>query len=203
MLRQTRHFSGFLAQYARPERKNDPHLICDNYYEWYYTYGLVFRPKRILEIGVFSGHSAISLACGAPNLEEIVLIDSGTFGVPVTEGESNFKAEHPNVKTKAIEMDLRFVKDLGPEVTGKFELVHVDGEHTYEGVKRDLEMALPFVDHVIVIDDTGWEGCVGIVGDVRRGVQKFLDEHHEISLLEEIESWTGHMVLIKNKKTVE
>jgi hypothetical protein len=66
--------------------------------------------------------------------------------------------------------NIQFLKDASEEFGGRYDLIFVDGDHSYEGVKRDFEVISTVADQdtLIVIDN---------VWDIRlKDVRKFYDE---------------------------
>lgn len=55
-----------------------------------------------------------------------------------------------------------FSKDVIPKIKETFHVIHVDGDHTYEGCKTDCDLVLALLKPggTIVVDDVNyWEGC--------------------------------------------
>jgi hypothetical protein len=170
-----------------------------NYYEWYYTYANILRPKYILEIGVRYGYSAMSIIAGYPGVRGCVLIDNGCGGVPVECGVSNLcrfcERYWPDSSRSIVGLDrdtqklMQLPGDLMPE---KFDLIHIDAEHTTTGVLHDLELTWPLlaVGGVVIVDD------MNAVERVPPGVEAFKQRHPNAESLC-ISSHTGHELLWK------
>lgn len=68
------------------------------------------------------------------------------------------------------EKNSAILKEASKGFGNRYDLIFVDGDHSYEGIKRDFEVALPFADKdtLIVIDN---------VWDIRlKEVRQFYDE---------------------------
>jgi predicted O-methyltransferase YrrM len=68
------------------------------------------------------------------------------------------------------EKNVSILKEASKDFGGRYDLIFVDGDHSYEGVKRDFEVAMQVADKdtLIVIDN---------VWDIRlKDVRKFYDE---------------------------
>ena len=82
----------------------------------------------------------------------------------------NFKRFRPGVDATFFTCDTR--QGLPEAVlTQQFDLVNVDGDHSYEGAYGDLQRVWPLLAPrgVIIVDDLG-------MVDVRRAVEQFRDE---------------------------
>lgn len=52
------------------------------------------------------------------------------------------------------------------------DCIHIDGDHSYNGVKRDLELFYPKIKHggMIINDDYHWSGC-------KKAIHEFIANH--------------------------
>lgn len=117
------------------------------------------RGKRnVLEIGVHGGHSLLMALLASPD-SHVTCID--ICGWEHTERCVEYlQAQFPGRVTLLVGSS----RDVLPLVRGRFDVVHVDGDHSYEGAKFDMEQAyrLSGPDTVFVFDD--------YCGDIARAV---------------------------------
>jgi predicted O-methyltransferase YrrM len=122
------------------------------YYEYYYAISKFYQPSSILEIGVRFGYSLGSMIKGSDKIQFVKGIDCEDpfYGVNTLKtAEINIKKYiNPNVKCEFLNQDSHSIKELDQ----KYDLIHIDGDHSYEGKIKDLNLAL---DHckVLVVDD--------------------------------------------------
>ena len=115
----------------------------------------MIRPQRVLEIGTYSGYSALSMASGMGEGTELVTFEINDeqedFTRPWLEG-SPFP---PKIK-----MIVGDIFSILPEMEGKFDLVFIDAN------KRQyceyLDLVLPHLSSgaYIIADNTLWDGHV-------------------------------------------
>ncbi|MEJ2212265.1 MAG: class I SAM-dependent methyltransferase [Anaerolineae bacterium] len=134
-----------------------------------YTLAFCLRPRRYLEIGTYQGGSAL-LVCSA-------LQSLGSEGrIYCVEPRPAIAPEH----WRLLEERTTLVEDYSPGVLpevvrlagGRFDLVLVDGDHTYEGVLADAHGLLPCVQpggYVLFHD--------GFRPDVARAIDEFVVAH--------------------------
>lgn len=148
--------------------------LCGTQYPWFYTYAKAQKPRRILEIGVYKGYSAVMFVSAHPRLEELWLVDSGAYGVRLTTAALTIKrAWDAAAKDEglthgrtivAIETNTGNVENLwGREEPGAgmghlqehFDLINVDGDHTEAGAYHDLQLTWPLLKTggLLVMDD--------------------------------------------------
>ena len=119
-------------------------------------------PQRIFEIGTHTGSSTLVMALNVAEETEVLTLDlepSEMIGSAYrdTETSSNIRQLYGNSVTF----------DYTPFL-GAVDLIYIDGDHTYNGVKSDTEKAFTLLrpGGVIVWDDYRWldchEECVGV-----------------------------------------
>lgn len=151
-------------------RHND-YMHCKNYYEIYYAIAKYYQPKSILEIGVRYGYSLYSMIAACENLEyvrgyDIDEYDKDSIEVAnknisnVISKEIDFKIENKNTQTSK-------------KLRKKYDLIHVDGDHSYNGKLHDLELVKNNCK-VLIIDDYNH------IRDVKSAVDKFVPENEDI-----------------------
>ncbi|HEY2961170.1 MAG TPA: class I SAM-dependent methyltransferase [Pyrinomonadaceae bacterium] len=110
------------------------------------------KPKRIFEIGTYTGSSTLVMSLNAPHETEILTLD-------LAPGETIGSAFRNTTQSARIQQlygnSLTF--DYTP-YNGTVDLVLVDANHSYECVKSDTEKALALLrpGGVIVWDDYRW-----------------------------------------------
>lgn len=163
------------------------HYGSHSYYGDFAGIARKYTPQRVLEIGVRFGYSGIAitsgaLAGGAPSPVIYVGLDAEFFSGHTNDqaygnyrsnavAAENFKRFRPGVEAMFHTCDTR--QGLPPEVlTQQFDLINVDGDHSYEGAYGDLQRVWPLLapGGLIIVDDTG-------MVDVKRAVEQFRDEH--------------------------
>jgi predicted O-methyltransferase YrrM len=115
----------------------------------------MIRPQRVLEIGTYSGYSALSMASGMQEGTEVVTFEINDeqedFTRPWLEG-SPFPPK--------INMVVGDIFSILPQMEGKFDLVFIDAN------KRQyceyLDLVLPHLNSgaYIIADNTLWDGHV-------------------------------------------
>ena len=158
-----------------------------SYYQDFAGLGKKYTPQRVLEIGVRFGYSGIAITSGAlaggvPSSMTYVGLDAEFFSGHTNDqaygnyrsnavAAENFKRFRPGVDATFFTCDTR--QGLPEEVTQQqFDLINVDGDHSYEGAYGDLQRVWPLLapGGLIIVDDTG-------MVDVKRAVEQFRDEH--------------------------
>lgn len=190
-----------------PYWKNDPPVEAlanwppkENYYEWYAFYASLVKPERILEIGVAYGWSAMAFLAGWPHVKEMFLVDNGLYGIHPRDAELKIM-DFCIDKSWAIP-DITSIMADSKKIEAfigwrKFDLVHVDGEHSAAAVRSDILLAL---DHltprgVIIVDDT--TGLWNIQTEVR----VLRTERPDLAALE-VPTATGHTLLWRKEPMV-
>jgi hypothetical protein len=136
---------------------------------------LLLRPVKVLEIGVRYGYSAAAfLAAGAETYLGIDADAGGHGGVPgaAAWAVASLRRHFPAARVEVRVLDTRDVNTLpDPFPGGRWDLIHVDGDHTEAGCLHDLELAWAARPNFILVDD------VAHLPEVGRAVKTFLGRH--------------------------
>jgi predicted O-methyltransferase YrrM len=160
-----------------------------NYYNYYYSYGLHFKPKSIFEIGVRAGYTGYFLLKGS-GADKYRGIDLECY-----MKNSNKKAEQLlNRACDDVKVTLINSHKLN-KLDHKYDLIHVDGDHTYDGKVQDLELALENLAEggVIVVDDYT-DG--NPTGKVVKKATDFVIAKYSLKQMD-FDTYTGHTLLQK------
>jgi predicted O-methyltransferase YrrM len=148
------------------------------------------RPRRVLEIGTADGGTLYLLAWASASDARLLSLDLRTYSPERTRLFDAFAGSRQEVVTRRADSQLEATRD---EVSSFFrgeplDVLFIDGDHTYEGVRRDYELYAPLVRSggVIAFHDIvdGPETSVGGVPRFWRAIRASLDESTEI-----VESW--------------
>lgn len=135
--------------------------------------------KRVLELGTFTGYSALAMAENLPIDGEIITVDVNDKTVSLAK-EFWSNSKHGYKIKSMLGEGLKIV----PELEGKFDLVFIDAD------KRNylpyLEMLLPKLTHqgMIVIDNVLWSGRV--LDNAKVDPE---EEHRNTKFIRELNNW--------------
>jgi len=115
-------------------------------YAFYYTYVKLFKPKTILEIGVRNGYSLLSMM----SADENVKID-GVDNETEKDFENVKKYKNDNVNLIKSNSDLFFKVN---NKVDRYDMIHIDGDHSFDQCRDDLKNAMGIANDIIVIDDS-------------------------------------------------
>lgn len=136
-------------------------LHSNNCYEWSWSIGEFFKPKKYCEIGVRYGYSLFSIIRGSSNIEEVTIyeIDCDPLYSVYTDPNNpsyfnyvdNKLSEH-KINHKSFKQDTRIIDKLDIE---EYCMIAVDGDHTFDSAFHDLEIAYQAlaVGGVLILDD--------------------------------------------------
>ncbi|MAO32718.1 MAG: methyltransferase [Crocinitomicaceae bacterium] len=112
-------------------------------------------PKRVLEIGTYTGYSALCIAEGMPADSELITIDINEELTPMVEKYSQLYGMQDIVK-----MIVGDASQIIPSLKGSFDLVFIDADK--ENYTLYVKQCLDLVHKggYIVIDNVLWSGKV-------------------------------------------
>jgi hypothetical protein len=107
------------------------------------------KPALIAEIGVRAGYSALAMLLGAPTARFIgIEQDAGNFG-----GIQGITARAVPTVLAGFNTEIRYEDSANLSRLDEIvDLFHVDGDHSYDGTMRDLELAWS-CSRFIMVDD--------------------------------------------------
>jgi hypothetical protein len=133
-------------------------------------YGLVYgvRPKRVLEIGTFQGGSALIIAAALDDIGDGVMVCVDPNPRLPQENLDRISHRASIVAAPSPEALLKAEQVAG----GKFDFALIDGDHSYDGVIRDVEGTLPALqpNTYLLFHDAHYD-------PVRRGINTMLAKY--------------------------
>ena len=113
------------------------------------------RPKRILEIGTFTGYSALCLAKGLAEGGKLISIDNNPETSQIAK-----KAFEKSIYKYAIELLEGDAPLLIAELSGFFDLIFIDADKKNYGLYYDLLIDKLSPGGVMLADNVLWSGKV-------------------------------------------
>ena len=115
----------------------------------------MLAPKRILEIGTFTGYSALSMAEALPDGAELHTIEIDD------EMEDFIRAQFASVPHGSrITLHIGDALEVIPRLGGQFDLVFIDADKRLYDSYFDLVLPLLPPGGIILADNTLWDGKV-------------------------------------------
>jgi len=144
-----------------PQDRAAHYFQSPTYYPVYTQIAAWLEPHSLLEFGTRLGYSLIALAHGAPDVRRAWWVDN-ECGVKDSNAKAwrNLTAYYEGVRGTAPPEAAAFTSDweLAPLLAGsQVDLIHIDGEHAYHAVVRELELAYQLAPRCILVDD--WCGA--------------------------------------------
>ena len=135
--------------------------------EWFYSpraYPLyaraaeLIRPTSMLEIGAFLGFGLASFVYGTGTIARLTVVDTEYYMAGSLQACSDNLAFFSGEK--------RFLRSL-EEARGEYDLIHVDGDHTFAGALHEMAFAWGLGPRVMLVNDYTF------LEDVRRATDAF------------------------------
>jgi predicted O-methyltransferase YrrM len=142
----------FFIEYDDRDGPSNGHdyMHCEDYYELYYAISKFYQPESILEIGVRYGYSLYSLVKGSDKVNFVLGYDIDEYD------EGSLAVAEKNLKeflSDDIEIIMQNENTQGiQELDGFVDMIHIDGDHSYDGKLHDLEITKQKCK-VLIIDD--------------------------------------------------
>jgi len=123
--------------------------------------------KTYLNIGIGKGGSFLIETFIQPNLELSIAVDNSSYWAGDQRSSILQKIDwlQSNVKTKVEFYDSNSVEWLKNNRDKRFDAIFIDGDHSYDGLKGDLNNALPLLNDngYIIFHDINSSECPGVV----------------------------------------
>jgi hypothetical protein len=162
-----------------------------DYYEWYWAYGEILRPRNVLEIGVLGGGSMVALCAGADqHVRRVTLIDDESDKRSLSQAADRIrKAAGPNCEVVQSKQDSQRLHRIDTNVM--YDVISIDGDHRVGPCFHDLRLTLPALapNGHIICDDGNWPWVVQAVSDMMH-LRSDLNALH-------VNTFTGSIVLHK------
>ncbi len=157
------------------------------YYDGKYRAAALVRARSILEIGVRAGYSAAAFLSACPGasytgIDADINRHGGREGLFAWARET-LPRSFPESVFAFHTADSRHLSRLPGE---RYDLIHVDGDHSYEGCVHDLTLAAEQARWILA-DDVTW------VPEVGAAVHGFLAQTRFGAVL--IPGWRGEMLI--------
>jgi len=139
------------------------------YYKSKFEIAKFLQPKTICEIGVRAGYSAFSFLSAVPKAKYTgIEIDGNKHG-----GIKGF-INHAEKILKHFDIEIIITDSQQlKKLPGQYDLIHIDGDHSYQGCKHDLELSLHAGKYILVDD-------YDLIPDVRGACEAFKILHPEL-----------------------
>lgn len=124
--------------------------------------------KSYLNIGIGKGGSFLAETYIQENLDVSVAIDNSSYWHNDQRNSIVEKIQwlKSNVKFNVEFHDADSVSWLKENASRKFDVIFIDGDHSYQGVKNDYENSLPLLNEngYVIFHDIASVACPGVVG---------------------------------------
>ena len=123
----------------------------------------MIRPRRVLELGTFSGYSALCLAEGLA--DDDCYVDT----IEINDEQEDFIREHLALSPygKRVRLHIGDARDIVPSLGGRYDLVFIDANKRQYVEYYDLVMEYLNDGGFIIADNTLWDGKVASVENLK------------------------------------
>ena len=141
-------------------------------YETKFALARLLRPRRLLEIGVRTGYSALAFLLAVPEAS-FLGIDAnrethGGFRGAIGHARRVLEPFHAEVREQT---SADYAETVSPVAhAARFDLIHIDGDHSLSGCSFDLRLARRIGGRHLLVDD------YDAIPDVRDACDQFSHE---------------------------
>ncbi len=144
----------------------------------------MIKPKRILEIGTYTGYSALCMAEGLEEGGELITIDINAELEEMVR--THFEATEYSSKIKYLLGD---AKNIIPTLEGTFDVVFIDADKENYAVYYDLIFDKLNIGGYMIADNVLWSGKVVAEGiKIDKDTKSLLDFNDKVQADERVEN---------------
>lgn len=158
-----------LSAVLHPSDQPPPKTWADCY-STKFALAQVLKPQTIFEIGVRTGYSAWTFLRAVPNARYLGIDSNSDEHGGFRDAIKHARRLLAAYDTTILEMSSQeySASDEVGKLSG-FDLIHIDGDHSFEGCLFDLQLAKQIGFRHLLVDDFAG------IADVRRACQEFAD----------------------------
>jgi predicted O-methyltransferase YrrM len=152
------------------EPNHESYILSGNYYENYYALSNFYQPESILEIGVRFGYSLGTMISASQKIKKVTGIDNDEYNKDSlgVAKENILKYINSDIDVNFLLLDSHHLSSLPYH-----DLIHVDGDHSYDGKIKDLKLTIGSCKVVIVDDYLHFS-------EVNKSTNDFISQNYEI-----------------------
>jgi predicted O-methyltransferase YrrM len=152
------------------QEQHRSYIKSGNYYENYYALSSYYQPKSILEIGVRYGYSLGSMISASNVIEKVTGIDNDEYSLGSLEIAKDNIKKYIN---SDIELNFSLQDSHKIEKLEYHDMIHIDGDHSYDGKLKDLKLTIGACKIVIIDDYLEF-------GDVNKSTNDFISYNKDL-----------------------